>query len=54
MKRELLTLFLGMPEDLQQTCISSPARRELLLSLQLTAEQASRLEALVKGLQIAS
>lgn len=51
LRRELLVLFIGMSEDLQQICVSSPARCELVLSLGLTGEQHSRLERLVTQLQ---
>ena len=51
LQRELLTLFMGMPEDLQWTCLSSPSRRELLLSLQLSVEQRDKLGAMCGQLQ---
>eukprot|EP00195_Chlamydomonas_chlamydogama_P012460 CAMPEP_0202914128 /NCGR_PEP_ID=MMETSP1392-20130828/62304_1 /ASSEMBLY_ACC=CAM_ASM_000868 /TAXON_ID=225041 /ORGANISM="Chlamydomonas chlamydogama, Strain SAG 11-48b" /LENGTH=649 /DNA_ID=CAMNT_0049605655 /DNA_START=669 /DNA_END=2618 /DNA_ORIENTATION=+ len=52
LKRELQVLFFSLPEDLQWTCISSPARRELLSSLpELTREQRDHLAQLVAQLQ---
>ena len=42
---------MGMPEDLQWTCLSSPSRRELLLSLQLSVEQRDKLGAMCGQLQ---
>lgn len=51
LKRELVTLFMGMPEDLQWTCISSPNRRELLMSVGLEPEQQAHLDKILAQLQ---
>ncbi|KAG2431226.1 hypothetical protein HXX76_009754 [Chlamydomonas incerta] len=54
LQRELLLLFFesGMPEELQLTCISSPARAALVGQLPgLSAAQAGRLQQLVAVLQ---
>ncbi|PNW73482.1 hypothetical protein CHLRE_14g633500v5 [Chlamydomonas reinhardtii] len=54
LQRELLLLFFesGMPEELQLTCISSPARAALVGQLPgLSAAQADRLQQLVAVLQ---
>ncbi|KXZ45966.1 hypothetical protein GPECTOR_49g550 [Gonium pectorale] len=53
LQRELTLLFFGgaMPEELQLTCVSSPARRELLTSLPLSASQAARVQQLIEMLQ---
>ena len=55
LQRELLLLFFesGMPEELQLTCISSPARAALVGQLPgLSAAQADRLQQLVAVLQV--
>ncbi|GFR44312.1 hypothetical protein Agub_g5435, partial [Astrephomene gubernaculifera] len=51
---ELLLLFFGMPEELQLTCVSSPARRALLGGLRMQAGQAARLGQLMEMLGVGS
>ncbi|GIL57407.1 hypothetical protein Vafri_12586 [Volvox africanus] len=54
LQREMTMLFFGarMPEELQLTCVSSPARRALLSSLPLTAGQMARMQQLLDMLQV--
>lgn len=54
LQRELAMLFFGgrMPEELQLTCVSSPARRALLASLPLTVSQEGRMLQLLDMLQM--
>ncbi len=54
LQRELVMLFFGgrMPEELQLTCVSSPARRSLLASLPLNAAQEGRVQQLLDMLQV--
>ncbi|GAX81871.1 hypothetical protein CEUSTIGMA_g9299.t1 [Chlamydomonas eustigma] len=53
LRRQLACLFFGMPEDLQWTCISNPARRSLLASLQqeLDTDQRQQMQRLVARLK---
>eukprot|EP00955_Chlamydomonas_euryale_P045102 353069-Chlamydomonas_euryale.AAC.10 len=53
LRRQLASLFLAMPEDLQWAVLSSPSRRSLLTGLQedLGADQQQQLQDLVSKMQ---